>query len=254
VWLLQSRQMRQSAIQFTRVRQLAPDNLATRLFLAQIYLFYRQPDLGLEALHDPLVQPARFALTEYNSTELNILAASAYFQKNENALGIELIETEVRRHPDDDTLLTAAAQSFFMRGFYTNALHIVDRKLAQSPDDTQWLFGKGYASLQIGAYNQAIAAFNHLLEIQTNDPTTLFNRALAYLDSDKLELARADYHQLQSTYTNSFQVAYGLAEIAWRKHETNEAIQNYQIYLANAPTNSAEFQTVRQRLTQLGGQ
>ena len=246
--------LRQAVVPFTRVRQLAPDNAAARLWLGQIYLFARQPDRALEAMNDLMMHPQEFGLNETNSTEINVLASAAYFQKNENALGIELIETEVRRHPDDDTLLTAAAQSFFMRGFYTNALHIVDRKLAQSPDDTQWLFGKGYASLQIGAYNQAIAAFNHLLEIQTNDPTTLFNRALAYLDSDKLELARADYRQLQASYTNSFQVAYGLAEIAWRQHETNEAIQNYQIYLANAPTNSAEFQTVRQRLTQLGGQ
>jgi tetratricopeptide (TPR) repeat protein len=252
--LVQGGLLRQAVVPFTRVRQLAPDNAAARLWLGQIYLFARQPDRALEAMNDLMMHPQEFGLNETNSTEINVLASAAYFQKNENALGIELIETEVRRHPDDDTLLTAAAQSFFMRGFYTNALHIVDRKLAQSPDDTQWLFGKGYASLQIGAYNQAIAAFNHLLEIQTNDPTTLFNRALAYLDSDKLELARADYRQLQASYTNSFQVAYGLAEIAWRQHETNEAIQNYQIYLANAPTNSAEFQTVRQRLTQLGGQ
>ena len=73
------------------------------------------------------------------------------------------------------------------------------------------------------------------------------------MNSDKLDAARADYLQLQTSYTNSFQVAFGLAEIAWRKHTTNEAIQNYQLYLANAPTNSAEFKTARERLTQLGG-
>jgi hypothetical protein len=58
---------------------------------------------------------------------------------------------------------------------------------------------------------------------------------------------------LQSAYTNSFQVAFGLAEIAWRQHETNDAVRNYNLYLANAPTNSIEFKTVRERLKQLRG-
>jgi hypothetical protein len=63
--------------------------------------------------------------------------------------------------------------------------------------------------------------------------------------------ARADYTALQVTYTNSYQVAFGLAEVAWRQHATNEAVHNYQLYLANAPTNSVEFKTVQDRLNQL---
>ena len=49
---------------------------------------------------------------------------------------------------------------------------------------------------------------------------------------------------MQQTFTNSFQVAYGLGEIAWRQHDTNEAIRNYKIYLANANTNTAEATNV----------
>ena len=244
--------LRQALASFTRVRQLAPDNLAARLFIAQICIFSRQPERALEALHDPLTRPFRFSLTEYNSTELDVLAAAAHFQKNEVADGVNLLETEITRHPDDEMLLTAAAQAYFMRGLYTNAIHVINRKLARTPDDPQWLFGKGFASIQLGAYNDAVTAFSQILATQTNNPDALFNRAIAYLQSDRLDAARADYHQLQTTYTNSFQVAYGLGEIAWRKHETNEMVRNYHLYLANAPTNSAEFKTVRERLSQLG--
>ena len=245
--------MRQAVEPFTRVRQLMPDNLATRLYLAQIYIFAKQPDRALEALHDPLTRPAKFLLNENNSTEINILAASIYFQKNDNAKAVELMETEVERHPDDETLLTAATQAFFMRGLYTNALQIIDRKLARSPDDSQWLFGKGFAKIQLKQYDDAIAAMTRVMEVATNDPTARFNRALAYLQSDRLPEARKDYSELQGTYTNSFQVAYGLAEIAWRMHDTNEALRNYQLYLGNAPTNTAEAATVRDRLAQLRG-
>jgi len=92
-----------------------------------------------------------------------------------------------------------------------------------------------------------------VLELQTNDPTARFNRALAYFQSGKLDEARADYTVLQAEHTNTFQIAYGLGEIAWRKKKNAEALRNYQIYLANAPTNAPEFNTVRERVTQLGG-
>jgi len=77
-----------------------------------------------------------------------------------------------------------------------------------------------------------------VLATQTNNPSVLFNRALACLDSGKLEAARADFKTLQLSLTNSFQVAYGLGEIAWRQHDTNEAVRNYEIYLASAKTNT----------------
>jgi len=251
--LAQSSYTRQAVAAFARVRQLVPDNLAARLWLAQLYIYARLPDRGLEALHDPITQPIRFSLDSNNSTELNVLASAAHFQKNEISKGVALLEAELDRHPADETLFTVTSQAFMMRGLYTNALRVIERKLARTPDAPQWLFGKGYASIQIGAYNDAIAALTRVLEIQTNDPTARFNRALAYLQSDRLDKARADYAELQSAYTNSFQVAFGLAEVAWRQHATNEAVRNYQIYLVNAPTNSAEFTTVRERLKQLRG-
>jgi tetratricopeptide (TPR) repeat protein len=245
--------MRQAVEPFARVRQLAPDNLPVRLWLAQLYLFNRLPAPALEALQDPLIHPARFGLNATNATELNVLAAAGHFQKKEIPQGVDLLEREISRHPDDLNLLTSTAQAYFMHGLYTNVLDLINRRLAQTPDDPQWLFGKGYAFLQLSNYNQAIITLTRVLDVSTNDPTARFNRALAYLQSDRLNDARADYTALQSTYTNSFQIAFGLAEVAWRQHATNEAIRNYELYLINAPTNSAEFQTVRERLTQLRG-
>jgi tetratricopeptide (TPR) repeat protein len=249
--LAQSGYMRQSIAEFTRVRQLAPDNLSARLTLANLYLMNRLPDPALDALQDPLTSPKKFGLTASNSTELNVLASAAYLQKNEVAHGIELLEREMARHPDDMALNSSAAQAFMMRGLYSNALQVINRQLARTPDDPQWIFGKGLASLQSSNYNQAITSFSQVLLIATNDPAARFNRALAYLQSDRLNEARADYLELQTTYTNGFQIAYGLAEVARRQKNTSEAIHNYQIFLANAPTNAVEIPEVRERLKQL---
>jgi Flp pilus assembly protein TadD len=251
---MQDGMLRQAALLFTRVRQLAPDNLGTRLQLAQIYLFNRLPDRALEALHDPLTQPSRFGLNDANSTGINTLAAAADFQKKDDQAGARLLELEVERHPDDETLLEAVSEAFSMHGLYTNSLQVIDRHLARSPADIRWIFGKGLVSFQMGAYENTVTAMSKVLESQTNNSAARFNRALAYLNLGKLDQARADYNALQNTFTNSFQIAYGLGDIAARQHDTNEAVRNFQIYLTNAPTNSAEYKSVRERLTQLRGQ
>jgi tetratricopeptide (TPR) repeat protein len=242
---------RQAVQPFERVRQLVPDNLAARFWLAQIYLASRLPDRALDALREPLGQPETFSLAATNSTQLNVLAAAAYFQKNDNARGIQLLETEISRHPTNDDLLIASAQAYVKRGLFTNALAVIDRKLQLTPDDPTWLFGKGYASIQIKAYDNAIAALTRLLAIQTNNSDALFNRAVANLESGKLDDARADYEKLQQSFTNSPPVAYGLGEIAWRKHDTNEAVRNYEIYLITANTNTAEATNIVERLKSL---
>jgi len=252
--LAQGGYMRQAVAPFERVREVAPDNLPVRLWLAQLYLMNHLPDRALENLNDPLTHPYRFGLTENNSAELNFITAAAHFQKNEIKAATDLIDLEVSRHPNDINLLTTAFQTYLTRGLYTNALHVVERHLQDAPEDLQWLFSKGYTELQSSAYPQAIESFTHVLNIATNEPTSRFDRALAYLKTDQLDRARADYNYLQVGFTNSYQVAFGLAEVAWRQHNTNDAIRNYQIYLNNAPTNNpTEIQTVKDRLTQLRG-
>jgi tetratricopeptide (TPR) repeat protein len=250
--LAQNGYMRQAVAPFERVRQIAPENLTVRLWLAQLYLMNHLPDRALQSLNDPLNHPYRFGLTEQNSAELNFITAAAHFQKNDTQKGIDLIDLEVSRHPDDVNLLTTAAQAYFTRGLYTNALHVIERHLQTAPDDMQWVFSKGFAQLQSCNYQPAIESFTRVLNVATNDPTTLFNRALAYLKTDQLDQARADYIHLQAGFTNSYQVAFGYGEIAWRQRDTNEAVRNYEIYLKFAPTNNpAELQTARDRLKAL---
>jgi len=164
-----------------------------------------------------------------------------------------LLEAEIALHPTDDALLTPVVQAYLIHGLFTNALDVIDRKLRLTPNNPAWLFNRGNVSIQLKAYDDAIAAFTRVLATQTNNPSALFYRALACLNSGKLDAARADYKTLQQSFTNSFQLAWGLGEIAWRQHDTNEAIRNYKLYLANANTNTEEATNVMQRLRELKG-
>jgi len=245
--------MRQAIAPFSRVRELEPDNLTVRTWLGQLYILAQLPDRALEVLREPLEQPEKFSLAKTNETELNIVAASAYFQKNDLVQGTRLLETEIARHPTDQALLDAAAQAYLIHGLYTNALTLIDRRLQLTPDDPAWLFNKGYIMIQFQAYDKAIVAMSRVLAIQTNNDNARFDRAVAYLNSGQFDAAQADYKVLQQSLTNSFQIAYGLGDIAWRKHETNEAIRNYEVYLANANTNTGEAAEVIRRLRELKG-
>ncbi|HTA94713.1 MAG TPA: tetratricopeptide repeat protein, partial [Verrucomicrobiae bacterium] len=251
VVLVQAGLLRQAVAPFVRVRELAPDNLPARFWLGQLYEISHLPDRAIEALRDPMEQPEKFSLAEANSTQLNILAATAYFQKNDVEHGTRLIELEISRHPTNDDILTTATQIYLARGLPASALGVIDRKLSFSPDDVNWLYNKGYVAIQLQKYDVAIAALSRVLAVQTNNYDALFKRAGAYLQLGKLDEARADYASLQQSFTNSAQAAYSLGEIAWRKHETNEAARNYGIYLANAPANTAEATNIVERLKSL---
>ncbi|HEX7619502.1 MAG TPA: tetratricopeptide repeat protein, partial [Verrucomicrobiae bacterium] len=193
--------------------------LPARFWLGQIYLMARLPERALEVLRDPLAHPEKFSLVETNEIQLHVLAA--------------------------------ATQAFMVRGLFDKALRAIDHRLRMAPDDPAWLYSKGYVSIQLKNYDAAIVALSRVLAVQTNNNDALFNRAIANLDADRLDAARADYLRLQRSFSNSFQVAYGLGEIAWRQHDTNEAVRNYAIYLANANTNSGEAKTVLERLREL---
>lgn len=242
---------RQGAAQFERVQELEPDFLPARTVLAQIYLMAHLPDAALGALQEPLDHPEKFGLTGTNETQLHVLASAVYFQKNETQRAVKLLESEITLHPDDNDLLGAAAQVFIQRGLFTNALAVIDRKLEATPDDLTWLYTRGSVEVQLKKYGPAVSDLSRVLAAETNNYGALFDRAVANLQSDKLDAARADYQKLQQNFTNAFPVAYGLGEIAYRRHETNEAVRNYEIYLANANTNTDEAKTVVERLNSL---
>jgi len=237
----------QAIASYSRVRDFLPDNLPTLLSLGELYVFSHRPELALEALRKPLSQPERFGLNDTNSTELNIVASAAYLQQTNLARGISLLDQEITRHPENADLLTTAAKVFFTQGLLTNALRVIDLKLSRTPDEPDWLFSKGFTHLRLKQYPEAIASLSRLIALQTNNYDALFNRAVAYLDSGDLKSAGGDFRRLELAFPKSSQVAYGLGEIAWRQHDTNAAVQHYTVYLANAPTNTVEYTTIRQR-------
>ena len=242
---------RQGAAQFNRVRTLAPENLAASLWLAQLYIVGQQPGEALKLMEDLRAQPDLADAVRSNRTEMLFVEASARLGKGDLKGAEATVGSAVRQHPDDENLLATATQVYLNYRCYTNALGIIDQELKLAPTNLTALVNKGVASIQIGAFDQAIPALTRALALETNNHSALLNRAIAYLRANKLEAAQRDYETLQKAYPTAFQINFGLAEIAWQRKDTNAAIRNYQLYLANAPTNTAEAKLVSERLKQL---
>ena len=252
--LLQSGYYREALNELVRIHELNPDSLPARIMLSQVYVVLQKPESALKLLREPMTNPKKFGLNASNSLMLNFTAAAAYLRETNSQPGIELLKLEVNRHPDDHQLLETAAKGCLAHGQYKDALYFINLQLEQTPADAHWLFGKGYTLVQLKSYPQAAEAFTQVLVTDTNNFEALFDRAISYLNSGQYGPARGDYLRLQQNFTNAWPVAYGLSEVALHQHDTNEMIRNYQIYLANAPTNTAEFISVRKRLADLRGQ
>jgi tetratricopeptide (TPR) repeat protein len=180
-----------------------------------------------------------------------MLASAAYFQKNELARGAQLLEAEASRNPTNDTLLIKIVQIFVTRGMFSNAQTVTENRLRLSPDDPDWLLTKGYLDNQLKQYDDALIALNRVLAIEKDNVTALLGRANAYLGAGNLSAARADYGKVLQSNTTFAPALYGMGEIAWRQHDTNQAVGYYENYLHNAPTNTAEAQTAIGRLHDL---
>lgn len=242
---------RQALQQFERTRTLSPDDLLSRLWLANIYLVTRLHDQVLAVVDEVKSGGHRFDLTDTNRTDLLSLEAFARFGRGEPQVAHQLLQSAVSRNPSNDYLLAVCAQVYLRTGDYTNAVKLFDRQLRLQPNNTDAMMNKGYACLQQGDFAGAVPVLTRLLDIQTTNHFALFNRALAHLQSGQFADARADYERLLEVFPDAHQVHFGLAEAAWRQNNTNDAIQFYESYLNHAPTNTTEARLVRERLQQL---
>ncbi len=242
---------RQGAAQFDRVRTLAPENLVARIWLSQLYVVSRMPGEALKLVAEIRAQPSLAEATRTNRTELLFVEASAHLALNDIRAAETAVQTTLRQYPGDADLLATATQVYMKYGCYSNALTTIAQELKLAPGNMVALVNQGYACIQTGAFDQAIPPLTRALASDTNNTSALLNRAIACLRANKLEAAQRDYEVLQKAFPTSHQIYYGLAEIAWRNKDTNAAIRNYQLYLANTQTNTAEAKVVSERLKQL---
>ncbi|MGC3959058.1 MAG: glycosyltransferase [Verrucomicrobiota bacterium] len=250
---LQGNQVRQAAQYFDRTRQQATNDIASRLWLGQIYLNHALPDRTIALATEIRQIGKRVPQTSTNLGDLFTLEAAAYLAKNDDATAQQIVTSNLAANPNNFTLISSACKAFADNGRYAKALELTERLIKLEPDNVACWINRGCFLMQVPDYDGAIQSFSHAITLKTNNYQAVLYRAIAQLRAEKYDAAIKDYETVQRQYPKEFTVDFGLGEIAYRRHETNTAIRYYESYLNNAPPNTPESKAVTERLNQLKG-
>ena len=105
--------------------------------------------------------------------------------------------------------------------------------------------------MQLGRYGPAVEALTKVLDRDPSNPVARVNRAIARLMLNQFSESRADYERLIKDGRETFQVRFGLAEIARQQKQTSEELKQLERYLELAPKNTSEHTNVVARMAAL---
>jgi tetratricopeptide (TPR) repeat protein len=242
---------RQAAQEFTRVKTLAPENFPARLRLAELYLISQRPELSVREIEEIHAQTNLVGLNPTNQIEWAGIEISAYIAAKKMPQAEASARASLAKYPNDTNLLASITQVYMDHGCFSNALDLIEKEIKLMPDQPGVLVNKGFSLIQLKNYDQAIPPLQHAVALQTNNYLGVLNLAIAELLSDRLNEAQTHYELLQKAYPTFYMTYYGLEEIAYRKKDTNTAIQSCLLYLTNAPPNTEECKFMKARLEEL---
>jgi tetratricopeptide (TPR) repeat protein len=242
---------RQAAAEFDRVATFVPDNIPSRLWVAQLYVVLHAPDQALKIVNHIHANAELFNLGRTNQNDLLYVESAAYLSKGEVAKAEQAVNAVLAKYPKSFDLLGNVAHAYITYGAWSNALSTLEEQLQISPDEPSTMINQGFVLMQIGRYKEAVPVLTKALELDTNNVSALLNRAIANLMADQLDASQRDYEALEKLAPTAFQVYYGLQDIALRKNDTNSAMRYCEIYLTHAPPNTPEAKLIADRLQML---
>ena len=245
--------LRQAAQFFDRTRALAPDDMGSRLWLAQLHLMAGLPYKAADYTAEIHAKPDVFPIAGTNAISVMALDASILFAKKEPEKAIALIDSATSREPTNSLLGTAAAQIYAQHGHFDRAHAILDRQLQITPTDAVAQFNKAIIYATSTNYTEAIRLLDHLVTVHTNASLARLKRGDVYFQMGSPDKARNDYEAVLQQFPDSQEAALNLHELSFRDRDTNAALRYAAIYLSNAIPGSAQSQFIRTRVHELGG-
>ena len=261
---LQRELYRQAAQMVQRAIFFAPDNLLYQMALAGAELQGQRTDRALAQINR--IRPLARAAEPAMRIELDRIDAFAHYAQTNFAEAERILRGTVRNFPGEDASYNVLSQLYVTRAIelrgggndgaanvqLTNAIKVIDSQIAVQPQNPSAHFNRGNLLMFVYDHDRAIQEFTKVLELQKDNSAALLNRAICNLQSKKIPEAKSDYTELLTRHTTtSFQVYYGLGEIAYQQKDWKAAREHYQQYLRYAPPAAAEAQTIRKRLDEV---
>ena len=224
---------RQAGQQLERAQALAPKEIYLGLKLCDLLSDCRMPDRALRLAAQIQADLNRQPSSTNRNVDLAFLQAKAWFVKTNRAKALEILQSLRESNPGDAILRDRLKTAFLSIGSYTNVLPIINEQLHGDPDNVPLLHDKGLMYLMSGEFSNAIQAFTRVL-LLTNSYSALIYRGRAYLQTTQFDAAVTNYQETLRIFPTSYEPYYGLAEVASRAGNTNDANRYYQQGVSNA--------------------
>ena len=244
--------VRRAAISFDRAAALAPTNRMSRFGFVTAAI-----TLGDTAAASNAVVALRkeAAAGDWSDPE------KARLLEAEGRLRIALGDTagaegpfsEARRlNPKNPEIHDLLSYLYLVLGRGDDALATtVDWEKVAAPGDQAPLVRRSIILLQGHKYPAAAETLTRILEVTPDNALARLNRAIARLMQNQLAEAKVDYSRLVRDGADSFQVRFGLAEIARLEKSPDDELKHLERYLLMAPSSTAEYTNAVQRAAAL---
>ena len=236
--------------QFGRAHELVPDALIPQLALARLEVLSGLSDQALESINQLRIATKKLPANAELDVQLALLETGVWLSQSNYTRAGDVMQTVVRKYPDDDKIVNHIAQTYASFGDFTNAEQLVNRLLARNPDNISALMTQSGIFLQTARADLALPVLNRILSA-TNQPDAKLNRAIAYIQMSNYPAAQADCLELDTSLPNCYLAEYRLAQIAVLQNDTNQAIHYLQLCLTNAPAGTPLWREVQARLRTL---
>ena len=257
---------RQAVLNYKRAAVLDPENIQTKLLLANSYLMSGFPGSVLSQVAEiksvhPEMDPAarseliRLEALGYYGIGNKDGAAGNMDKKTESfAVAERLLVAAITEDPANGVLLETLYQVYLLTSRYSEALTLFDRHLEISPGDPKLLQNKALAHMRLGQYSEAIDPLSLVLSTDPANAFARLNRAISYYREGDHENAKLDYQIVAEPLPDHPAVHFGLGRIAERSGDKPAAILHFEKYLEHAPKETDEYREISESLSTLKGQ
>ncbi len=243
--------VRRAVVWFDRASKLSPTNVFCRFGLISAAVALQDLNLATNTLNVLRAQAAAGKWTQVElgglaEAEGRILIAQGDYEAAEKAL------IEARRlNPSSFDVHDFLSYLYLVQGKIDQAIAATEvwEKSLELPAPA--LTRRALILLQQGKYAPAAETLTRILDTTPENSLARMNRAIARLFLNQLAESKADYVKLMKDNGESFQVRYGLAEIAKRENQPTEELKNLEKYLELAPRTTAEYTNATERVTSL---
>jgi tetratricopeptide (TPR) repeat protein len=242
--------VRRAAIAFHRSSELAARPRYSKISFAEACLILGDLPTATNALESLRTESALSSwLPDEQGEWLRVSALSAVQTNNFKQAEVSLLDAR-KAAPKNSRIHDALSFIYLVEGRLPEAFASVDYWEKELPNALGAPLRRTAVLMRRGDYTNALPAAERALKIAANNELARLNRAICNLKLGNLTEAQTDYELLLKR-RETYEVRYGLAEIAKLQKKKSDELENLDRYLDIAPKTTTEYTNVFTRADEL---